>query len=32
VESPLYSLVSAPADVGVVDRGNEASGLGNARS
>ncbi|MEE1764557.1 TIM barrel protein [Streptomyces sp. SP18BB07] len=31
VESPLYPLVSAPAAVGVVDRVNEASGLGNAR-
>ncbi|MFF9773194.1 TIM barrel protein [Streptomyces sp. NPDC013978] len=31
VESPLYPLVSAPAAVAVVDRVNEASGLGNAR-
>ncbi|MDX3617176.1 TIM barrel protein [Streptomyces europaeiscabiei] len=31
VESPLYPLVSAPAAVGVVDKVNEASGLGNAR-
>ncbi|WP_200308516.1 TIM barrel protein [Streptomyces adelaidensis] len=30
-ESPLYPLVSAPAAVGVVDRVNQASGLGNAR-
>ncbi|MFE9771923.1 TIM barrel protein [Streptomyces sp. NPDC005931] len=30
-ESPQYPLVSAPAAVGVVDRVNEASGLGNAR-
>ncbi|MFD9107975.1 TIM barrel protein [Streptomyces bottropensis] len=31
VESPRYPLVSAPAAVAVVDRVNEASGLGNAR-
>ncbi|MGW0842783.1 TIM barrel protein [Streptomyces sp. NPDC002787] len=31
VESPLCPLVSAPAAVGVVDKVNEASGLGNAR-
>ncbi|MFM9557886.1 TIM barrel protein [Streptomyces caniscabiei] len=31
VESPAYPLVSAPAAVGVVDKINEASGLGNAR-
>ncbi|WP_060887871.1 TIM barrel protein [Streptomyces caniscabiei] len=31
VESPAYPLVSAPAAVGVVDKVNEASGLGNAR-
>lgn len=30
-ESPLYPLVSAPAAVAVVDRVNEATGLGNAR-
>ncbi len=30
-ESPLYPLVSAPAAVDVVDKVNEASGLGNAR-
>ncbi|MFE2968262.1 TIM barrel protein [Streptomyces sp. NPDC059340] len=30
-ESPLYPLVSAPAGVAVVDRVNEATGLGNAR-
>ncbi|MFE0516547.1 TIM barrel protein [Streptomyces sp. NPDC058964] len=30
-ESPRYPLVSAPAAVEVVDRVNEASGLGNAR-
>lgn len=30
-ESPLYPLVSAPAAVEVVDRVDEASGLGNAR-
>ncbi|RPE39279.1 hydroxypyruvate isomerase [Streptomyces sp. Ag109_O5-1] len=30
-ESPLYPLVSAPAAVGIVDRVNEATGLGNAR-
>ncbi|MDV7220310.1 TIM barrel protein [Streptomyces prunicolor] len=30
-ESPLYPLVSAPAAVGVVDKINDASGLGNAR-
>ncbi|MFL4907905.1 TIM barrel protein [Streptomyces sp. MMS24-I2-30] len=30
-ESPLYPLVSAPAAVEVVDRVNEATGLGNAR-
>ncbi|MCH0571294.1 TIM barrel protein [Streptomyces sp. MUM 136J] len=29
-ESPRYPLVSAPAAVGVVDRVNEATGLGNA--
>ncbi|MEU0147192.1 TIM barrel protein [Streptomyces sp. NPDC006288] len=29
-ESPLYPLVSAPAGVDVVDRVNEATGLGNA--
>ncbi|WP_320776767.1 TIM barrel protein [Streptomyces sp. CRN 30] len=29
-ESPLYPLVSAPAAVGVVDKVNEATGLGNA--
>ncbi|EKX65912.1 hydroxypyruvate isomerase [Streptomyces ipomoeae] len=31
VESPLYPLVSAPAAVGVVDKVNDATGLGNAR-
>ncbi|UUU25914.1 TIM barrel protein [Streptomyces sp. DSM 40750] len=31
VDSPLYPLVSAPAAVGVVDKVNQASGLGNAR-
>ncbi|MFE9681058.1 TIM barrel protein [Streptomyces sp. NPDC006285] len=30
-ESPLYPLVTAPAGVAVVDRVNEATGLGNAR-
>ncbi|MEV0641282.1 TIM barrel protein [Streptomyces sp. NPDC050619] len=30
-ESPLYPLVSAPAAVGVVDKVNQATGLGNAR-
>lgn len=30
-ESPRYPLVSAPAAVGVVDRINEVTGLGNAR-
>ncbi|WNM31127.1 TIM barrel protein [Streptomyces sp. Li-HN-5-11] len=30
-ESPRYPLVSAPAAVDVVDRVNEATGLGNAR-
>ncbi|GAA3293782.1 hypothetical protein GCM10020295_16580 [Streptomyces cinereospinus] len=30
-ESPLYPLVSAPAAVGIADRVNEATGLGNAR-
>ncbi|GAA4320714.1 TIM barrel protein [Streptomyces venetus] len=30
-ESPLYPLVSAPAAVDVVDRVNDATGLGNAR-
>ncbi|MFF9265569.1 TIM barrel protein [Streptomyces longwoodensis] len=30
-ESPRYPLVSAPAAVAVVDRVNEATGLGNAR-
>ncbi|WP_406151692.1 TIM barrel protein [Streptomyces sp. NBC_01012] len=30
VESPLYPLVSAPAGIEVVDRVNEATGLGNA--
>ncbi|MEU2052591.1 TIM barrel protein [Streptomyces bungoensis] len=30
-ESPLYPLVSAPAGIGVVDKVNEATGLGNAR-
>jgi hydroxypyruvate isomerase len=30
-ESPRYPLVSAPAAVGVADRVNEATGLGNAR-
>ncbi|MFF0199833.1 TIM barrel protein [Streptomyces sp. NPDC005017] len=30
-ESPAYPLVSAPAAVAVVDRVNEATGLGNAR-
>jgi hydroxypyruvate isomerase len=30
-ESPLYPLVSAPDGVGVVDRVNDATGLGNAR-
>ncbi|MFD9240221.1 TIM barrel protein [[Kitasatospora] papulosa] len=29
-ESPLYPLVSAPAGVEIVDRVNEATGLGNA--
>ncbi|MFB8117089.1 TIM barrel protein [Streptomyces sp. NPDC055962] len=29
-ESPLYPLVSAPAGIKVVDRVNEATGLGNA--
>ncbi len=29
-ESPLYPLVSAPAAAGVVDKVNEATGLGNA--
>ncbi|WP_055525840.1 TIM barrel protein [Streptomyces graminilatus] len=31
VDSPRYPLVSAPAAVEVVDKVNEASGLGNAR-
>lgn len=31
VESPRYPLVSAAAAVGIVDKVNEASGLGNAR-
>ncbi|MEW2120797.1 TIM barrel protein [Streptomyces sp. NPDC005474] len=31
VESPRYPLVSAPAAVAVVDKVNEATGLGNAR-
>lgn len=30
-ESPLYPLVSAPAAVAIVDKVNEATGLGNAR-
>ncbi|MEJ8660709.1 TIM barrel protein [Streptomyces sp. MS1.AVA.4] len=30
-ESPLYPLVSAPAAIEVVDRVNEATGLGNAK-
>ncbi|MER7841968.1 TIM barrel protein [Streptomyces sp. NPDC096040] len=30
-ESPRYPLVSAPAGVGVVDKVNDATGLGNAR-
>ncbi|WP_330263586.1 TIM barrel protein [Streptomyces griseorubiginosus] len=30
-ESPRYPLVSAPAAVGIVDKVNAASGLGNAR-
>lgn len=30
-ESPLYPLVTAPAGVAVVDRVNEATGLGNAK-
>ncbi|WP_405621015.1 TIM barrel protein [Streptomyces sp. NBC_00076] len=30
-ESPLYPLVSAPAAVEIVDKVNEATGLGNAR-
>ncbi|MBQ1093220.1 TIM barrel protein [Streptomyces sp. B93] len=30
-ESPRYPLVSAPAAVGIVDKVNEATGLGNAR-
>jgi hydroxypyruvate isomerase len=30
-ESPLYPLVSAPAAIGVVDKVNEATGLGNAK-
>ncbi|MEU6543278.1 TIM barrel protein [Streptomyces sp. NPDC046859] len=30
-ESPLYPLVSAPAAVGVADKVNAATGLGNAR-
>jgi hydroxypyruvate isomerase len=30
-ESPLYPLVSAPAAVGVVDKVNAATGLGNAK-
>ncbi|WP_028800616.1 TIM barrel protein [Streptomyces sp. 142MFCol3.1] len=30
-ESPDYPLVSAPAGVGVVDKVNEATGLGNAK-
>lgn len=30
-ESPLYPLVSAPAAVDIVDRVNEATGLGNAK-
>ncbi|MGX5186804.1 TIM barrel protein [Streptomyces avermitilis] len=30
-ESPRYPLVSAPAGIGIVDKVNEATGLGNAR-
>ncbi|WP_199550077.1 TIM barrel protein [Streptomyces sp. N35] len=30
-ESPLYPLVSAPAGVDIVDKVNEATGLGNAK-
>ncbi|GCB44907.1 TIM barrel protein [Streptomyces sp. NL15-2K] len=30
-ESPLYPLVSAPAAVAIVDKVNDATGLGNAR-
>ncbi|MEU6551339.1 TIM barrel protein [Streptomyces sp. NPDC046915] len=30
-ESPLYPLVSAPAGIGIVDKVNEATGLGNAK-
>src|SRR5919109_1966934 len=30
-ESPLYPLVSAPAAVGIADKVNEATGLGNAK-
>src|SRR5947209_6097073 len=30
-ESPLYPLVSAPAGIGIVDKVNAATGLGNAR-
>ncbi|MGW0332575.1 TIM barrel protein [Streptomyces sp. NPDC003011] len=30
-ESPLYPLVSAPAGIGVVDKVNDATGLGNAK-
>jgi hydroxypyruvate isomerase len=30
-ESPLYPLVSAPAAVGIVDKVNDATGLGNAK-
>src|SRR5438477_526281 len=30
-ESPLYPLVSAPAGIGIVDKVNDATGLGNAK-
>ncbi|MGW2719720.1 TIM barrel protein [Streptomyces sp. NPDC001492] len=30
-ESPLYPLVSAPAGIGIVDKVNAATGLGNAK-
>ena len=30
-ESPRYPLVSAPAGIGIVDKVNEATGLGNAK-
>ncbi|MER5473964.1 TIM barrel protein [Streptomyces sp. NPDC002685] len=30
-ESPLYPLVTAPAGVGIVDKVNKATGLGNAK-